>query len=77
MAATAAEHAHHLYNKEITISNQIYGIICPRVNIRIITRKPTRYKKVVVDSKVGRYIEKRDTIINLIGGDLTIITKGQ
>jgi hypothetical protein len=25
---------------------------------------------------VGRYIEKRDTIINLIGGDLTTTTKG-
>ena len=38
-AATAAEHAHHLYNKEITISNQIYGIICPKTNICSTARK--------------------------------------
>ena len=38
--------------------------------------KPTRYRRVVVDLKVGRYIEKPNTIINLIGGDLTIITRG-
>jgi hypothetical protein len=48
-AATAAEHAHHPYNKEITI----YGIICPRINIRILAGKPTRYRRVVVDLKAS------------------------
>jgi hypothetical protein len=75
-AATVVEHAYYLSNKDITTSIRIYGIIYPRLNIRIIARKPTRYRRVVVDSKAGRNINKRDTTINLIGGDLTIITKG-
>ena len=62
--------------KKITISNRIYGIEYPRLNIRILAGKPTRPRRVVVDLKVGRYIGERDTIINLIIGNLTIITKG-
>ena len=75
-AAIAVEHAHHVSNKEITTSNRIYGITCPRLNVRILAGKPTRYRRVVVDSKVGRYIRERDTIINLITGNPTITTKG-
>jgi hypothetical protein len=36
-----------------------------------------RYRRVIVDLKVGRNIEKYNTIINLIGGNLTITTKGK
>ena len=74
-AATAAEHAHYLSNKEITTPNQIYGIKCPRTNIRTTARKPTRPRRVAADLKVGQHIEKHNTTINLIGGDLTTITK--
>ena len=77
LAATVVEHAHYLSNKEITISNRIYGIECPRLNVRILPGKPTRPRRVVVDLKVGRYIGEYDTIINLIKGNPTIITKGQ
>ena len=52
-AAIAAEHAYYLSNKDITISNRIYGITCPRINIRILAGKPTRYRRVVVDLKVS------------------------
>ena len=52
-AATVVEYAHYLSNKEITISNRIYGIICPRINIRILARKPTQYKRVIVDLKAS------------------------
>ena len=71
-----SRHAYYLSNKDITISNRIYGIICPRINIRILAGKPARYRRVVVDLKASRYIGERDTIINLIIGNLTIITKG-
>ena len=76
-AATVAEYAHYLFNKEITTSNQIYGIKCPRTNIRTTARKPAWPRRVAADLKVGRYIEKRDTTINLTRGDPTTITKGQ
>src|SRR5882757_4675655 len=76
-AATAAEHAHYLSNKDIITPNRIYGIICPRINARTIAGKPARPRRVVVDLKVGRNIKKRDTITNPIGGNLTIITKGK
>ena len=76
-AVTAAEYAHHLSNKEITTSNRIYGITCPRLNIRIITRKPARHRRVAADLKVGQYIGERGTTINLITGDPTTTTKGQ
>ena len=76
-AATAADHAYHLSNKEITTSNRIYGITCPRLNIRILAGKPARHRRVVVDSKAGRHIGERDTITNPITGNPTIITKGQ
>ena len=56
-AATAAEHAHHLYNKEITISNQIYGIICPRTNVYSTAGKHARPWRVIVDLKNGRRIK--------------------
>ena len=75
-AAIVVEYAYHLSNKDITTSNRIYGIICPRINIRILAGKPTRHRRVAVDFKVSRYIEERDTIINLIIGNLTITTKG-
>jgi hypothetical protein len=52
-AAIAVEHAHYLSNKDITISNRIYGRTCPRINIRILARKPTRYRRVIVDSKAS------------------------
>ena len=74
-AATAAEHAHHLFNKEITTSNQIYGIICPRLNVRITARKPARYRRVTADLKVGQHTEEYNTTTNLIRGDLTTTTK--
>jgi hypothetical protein len=69
-------HAYYLFNKEITNSNRIYGRTCPRINVRITAGKPTRPRRVAVDLKVGRYIEKRDTTTNLLGGDVTILTKG-
>jgi len=47
-----------------------------RANIYNTARKPTRYRRVVINLKVGRRIEKHNTIIYLIGDDLTIITKG-
>ena len=75
-AATAVEYAHYLSNKEITISNRIYGITYPRLNIRILAGKPARYRRVVVDLKASRYIGEYNTIINLIIGNPTIITKG-
>ena len=56
-AATAAEHAHHPYNKEITISNQIYGIICPRTNEYSTARKHARPWGVTADSKDRRRTE--------------------
>ena len=65
-AATAAEYAHHLSNKEITTPNQIYGIKCPRTNVRTTARKPAWPRRVAVDLKVGRHTEKRDTTTNLI-----------
>jgi hypothetical protein len=34
-----------------------------------------QYRRVVVDLKSRRRIENRDIIINLIGGELTTITK--
>ena len=77
VAATAVKHAHHLYNKEITISNQIYGILCPRTNVCSTAGKPARHGRVAADSKGGRRIENRDTTKNLTGGDATITTKGQ
>ena len=52
-AVTVVEYAYYLSNKEITISNRIYGIECPRLNIRILAGKPIRPKRVVVDLKVG------------------------
>ena len=76
-AATVAEHAHHLSNKEITTSNRIYGIICPRLNTHITTGKPTRHRRVAVDLKVGRHTGERDTTINLTTDNPTTTTKGQ
>ena len=76
-AATAAEHAHYLFNKEITTPNQIYGIKCPRTNIRTTAGKLARPRRVTVNLKVGRHIKKRDTIINLTRSDPTITTKRQ
>ena len=76
-AATAAEHAHHLSNKEITTSNWIYGTTCPRLNVYITTGKPARHRRVAVDSKVGQHIRERNTTTNLITGDPTTTTKGQ
>ena len=76
-AAIVVEYAYYLSNKEITISNRVYGIICPRPNVRILAGKPARHRRVVVDLKAGQYIGERDTIINLITGNPTIITKGQ
>ena len=35
--------------------------MCPRFNVRIIAGKPTQYKRVDINLKVGRYIEERDT----------------
>ena len=52
-AAIAAEHAHYLSNKEITTPNQIYGIKCPKTNIRTTAGKPVQPRRVVVDLKVG------------------------
>ena len=77
LAATAAEHAHHLFNKEITTSNQIYGIICPRLNTRISAGKPARPRRVIVDSKVGQHTGEHNTIINPTMGNPTTTTKGQ
>ena len=76
-AATAAEHAHHLSNKEITTSNRIYGITCPRLNIHISARKPAQHRRVAVDLKASQHIGERDTTINLITGNPTTTTKGQ
>ena len=76
-AAIAAEHAHHLSNKEITTPIRIYGITCPRLNIHISARKPARHRRVVVDLKAGRHTGERDTTINLIIGNPTTPTKGQ
>jgi hypothetical protein len=76
-AATAAEHAHYLSNKDTITPNRIYGIICPRINARTIAGKPARPRGVVADLKVGRNTKKRDTTTNPIGGDLTTTTKGQ
>ena len=76
-AATAAEHAHHLSNKEITTSIRIYGITCPRLNVHISARKPAQHRRVIVDSKAGRYIGERDTTTNLIIGNPTTPTKRQ
>ena len=64
-AVTVAEHAHYLFNKEITTPNQIYGIKCPRTNVRTTARKPARPRRVIADLKIGQYIEKRDTTTNL------------
>jgi hypothetical protein len=72
-----SRHAYYLSNKDITISNRIYGIICPRINIRILAGKPARYRRVIADLKASRYIGERDTIINPTTGNLTITTKGQ
>ena len=76
-AAIAAEHAHHLFNKEITISDRIYGITCLRLNIHISARKPARHRRVAADLKAGRHTEERNTIINLIMGNPTTTTKRQ
>ena len=76
-AAIAAEYAHHLSNKEITTSNQIYGITCPRLNTHISARKPARPRRVTADSKVGRHIGERNTTINPTTGNPTTTTKGQ
>ena len=76
-AATAAEHAHYLFNKEITTPNQIYGIKCLRTNVRTTAGKPARPRRVAADSKVGQHTEKRDTIINLTQSDPTTTTKEQ
>ena len=75
--ATAVEYAHHLSNKEITISNQIYGITYPRLNIHILARKPVRHRRVIVDSKAGQYIGEYNTTINLTTGNPTTTTKRQ
>ena len=77
IAATVAEHAHYLSNKEITTPNQIYGIKCPRTNVRTTARKPTRSRRVTADLKVGRHTEKCDTITNPTWGDPTTTTKRQ
>jgi hypothetical protein len=51
-------------------------MIHPKTNIYSIAKKPMQYRRVIVDLKIRRCIEKYNTIICLIGGDLTIITKG-
>ena len=76
-AATAAEHAHYLSNKEITTPNQIYGIKCPKTNVHTTAGKPARPKRVTVDLKVSQHTEKRNTTINPTQGDPTTTTKGQ
>ena len=76
-AATAAEHAHYLSNKEITTPNQIYGIKCPRTNIRTTAGKPARPRRVAADLKVGQHTEKRNTTTNPTQGNLTTTTKKQ
>ena len=68
------ELAHQLSNKEITISNQIYGTLCPKTNVCSTVGKPARYRRVAVDSKGRRRIENHDTITNPIGSDPTTIT---
>ena len=60
-AAIAAEHAHYSSNKEITTSIRIYGITCPRLNVRISAGKPARHRRVAADSKAGRHTGERDT----------------
>jgi len=77
IAIIVIKYAHQIPNKEITTPSQIYSILCPKTNAYSIARNPTWHRKVTVDLKGGRYIKNRDTITNLVGGDSTIILKGQ
>ena len=76
-AAIAAEHAHYLSNKEITTSIRIYGITCPRLNVRISARKPARHRRVAADLKVDQHTGERDITTNPTTGDPTTTTKRQ